>query len=348
MVPGRNHAQCQQRWSRVLQPGIKKGQWTAAEDSHLHSLVARGWMNWTVVAGKISGRTSKQCRERWYSHLDPSVNRGPYSEEEDVLILAQHDELGGRWAQISRMLKGRTSEAVRNRFKTLDRWRKSGSIDRCPQFSGQRSFQFHSAPTQGPEASHEPCSSNSGRSGLPALQILPPSPLSSLPHELQPLSPPPSFHLLDFAARPSVVAEPAPVQAAAPPASPPAAPTTPSVSSLCLHTSSGKGTSDARVHTLLLPTPTDWFGGSCSSFSSLLSTSISKVEARASSSQQPRDWADEVDQVLQDLALLDKDLFLDEDLVFDVGVGQSVLLQHVGEDLDLGFCQSLVELAGDH
>lgn len=304
MLPGRSHAQCQQRWSRVLKPGIKKGRWTTAEDSHLHRLVTRGWMNWTVVANEISGRTPKQCRERWYHYLDPSVNRGPYSEEEDALILAQHDRLGGRWARIAQMLKGRTSEAVRNRFRTLDRWHKSGSIDRCPQFPCQRSIQFSPAPPHEPEANHHSYSNDSL--------------FSSVPRELQPLTPPTSFPWLGFAAHPSVVAKPNPEHTAAP--------ITPSFSSLSLGKSS-KG----RTHTLT--THMSCFR-SCCSFSSLLSSPSPKAAMHASS-HQPGDWVDEVDQVLQNFVSLQH---MDEGPVF---------LQHMDEDLDLVFLSDL-DLVGDH
>jgi hypothetical protein len=122
----------------VLKPGLKKGQWTNEEDAHLAQLVQAGWKNWSVIAGEIHGRTSKQCRERWFHHLDPSINRSAYTEEEDALVLAQHDTIGGKWAQIARMMNGRTGEAVKIRFKTLDRHRKSGSTSRCPQITRRR------------------------------------------------------------------------------------------------------------------------------------------------------------------------------------------------------------------
>jgi len=140
LVPGRSHAQCLQRWAKVLKPGLKKGQWTNEEDVHLASLVQAGWKNWSVIAGEIAGRTSKQCRERWFHHLDPSINRSPYSEEEDTLILSMHASIGGRWAQIARSLDARTGEAVKIRFKTLDRHRRSGAGGRCPQVTRRRSF----------------------------------------------------------------------------------------------------------------------------------------------------------------------------------------------------------------
>jgi hypothetical protein len=56
-VPGRNHTQCLQRWSKVLTPGLRKGPWAADEDAQLVALVARGLENWAVVSESIEGRT---------------------------------------------------------------------------------------------------------------------------------------------------------------------------------------------------------------------------------------------------------------------------------------------------
>jgi len=150
MVPGRSHAQCLQRWAKVLKPGLKKGQWTNEEDMHLTTLVQAGWKNWSVIAGEIHGRTSKQCRERWFHHLDPSINRSPYTEDEDKLILELQREIGGKWAKIARALDARTGEAVKIRFKTLDRHRKSGSTSRCPQVTRRRSFIYAADDTASP------------------------------------------------------------------------------------------------------------------------------------------------------------------------------------------------------
>ena len=49
-VPGRDHVQCLQRWKKVLEPGLTKGQWTTAEDAELIQLVGRNYKNWTVLA----------------------------------------------------------------------------------------------------------------------------------------------------------------------------------------------------------------------------------------------------------------------------------------------------------
>ena len=75
-MTGRNHTQCLQRWTKVLAPGLVKSHWRPEEDELLRQLVAEGRKNWGQVATRIPGRTSKQCRERWYNHLDPNIVRG--------------------------------------------------------------------------------------------------------------------------------------------------------------------------------------------------------------------------------------------------------------------------------
>lgn len=118
MVPGRNHTQCLQRWTKVLAPGLVKGHWSPQEDELLRQLVASEQKNWGEVAAKIPGRTSKQCRERWHNHLDPSIVRGAYTPEEDRIILEAQARLGNRWSVIAAMLPGRTEDAVKIRWKS--------------------------------------------------------------------------------------------------------------------------------------------------------------------------------------------------------------------------------------
>lgn len=119
LVPGRNHAQCLQRWRKVLKPGLVKGHWSFEEDQVLEFLVTQGCNNWGQIAERIPGRTPKQCRERWKNHLDPAINKGPYTEEEDSIILSAQERLGNKWSQIAQLLKGRTEDSVKIRWKSL-------------------------------------------------------------------------------------------------------------------------------------------------------------------------------------------------------------------------------------
>jgi len=125
-VPNRNHTQCLQRWAKVLAPGIRKGPWTSDEDQKLveciQDLESGGVVsNWQAVADRVEGRTTKQCRERWFNHLDPRIRRGNFTDEEDTIILENQQRIGNRWSAIASMLPGRTEDAVKIRWKALTR-----------------------------------------------------------------------------------------------------------------------------------------------------------------------------------------------------------------------------------
>lgn len=49
-----------------------KRSWTQEEDELLVSVVKRfGPHKWSLIARYIPNRMGKQCRERWYNHLNP-------------------------------------------------------------------------------------------------------------------------------------------------------------------------------------------------------------------------------------------------------------------------------------
>ena len=70
-----------------MNPQIKKGLWTKEEDILLGKLVEEsGAKGWTKIAQQLPGRIGKQCRERWHNHLDPSIKKCNFTEEEDQAI----------------------------------------------------------------------------------------------------------------------------------------------------------------------------------------------------------------------------------------------------------------------
>ena len=48
-------------------------------------IVEHGTSNWTKVGESFPERTGKQCRERWYNHLDPCVKKGEWTSEVEDL-----------------------------------------------------------------------------------------------------------------------------------------------------------------------------------------------------------------------------------------------------------------------
>ena len=102
--------------------------WTLAEDEILENIVqVRGAKSWNLISNELNSlihqgnkvRNSKTCRERWRNHLNPELVKGKWSVKEDKLILDQFNIFGSQWSKISKKMKGRTENSVKNRYHYL-------------------------------------------------------------------------------------------------------------------------------------------------------------------------------------------------------------------------------------
>jgi hypothetical protein len=140
LVPGRTKSQCKSRWFNALNPNIdrayvRKGKWTAIEDSKLKDAVqSHGCKDWVVISALVPGRTKMQCCHRWHDALNPIITlaagrEGKWTADEDSKLKDAVQTHGGKdWATIAALVPGRTRLQCRSRWHfALD-----PSIDRTP------------------------------------------------------------------------------------------------------------------------------------------------------------------------------------------------------------------------
>lgn len=109
--------------SGTLRPGI----WSNIEDDLLISVLKKGIEKWGQIANLLNKevhkglkiRTGKQCKERWNNYLNPDVNRGSWTESEDIKALESYKIHGNKWSIIAKSINNRTESSVKNRIKSL-------------------------------------------------------------------------------------------------------------------------------------------------------------------------------------------------------------------------------------
>ncbi|KAE8815831.1 Transcription factor GAMYB [Hordeum vulgare] len=113
---------------------LKKGPWTSDEDQLLVAHVRRhGEGSWNAVRRETGLlRCGKSCRLRWANHLRPNLKRGPFSPEEERLILRLHGLIGNKWARISAHLPGRTDNEIKNYWNTRRKRRNRAGLALYP------------------------------------------------------------------------------------------------------------------------------------------------------------------------------------------------------------------------
>ncbi|MBA0751907.1 hypothetical protein Gogos_000795, partial [Gossypium gossypioides] len=75
---------CRLRWLNYLRPNIKRGSFAAEEVNliiNLHSLLGN---RWSLIAGRLPGRTANDVKNYWNCHLSKKLNSPPQSEDDQT------------------------------------------------------------------------------------------------------------------------------------------------------------------------------------------------------------------------------------------------------------------------
>ncbi|XP_073397135.1 snRNA-activating protein complex subunit 4 isoform X2 [Dendrobates tinctorius] len=121
-MEGRNSMQLLHRWSKCLDPSLKKGYWNREEDKLLLKAVEKyGAKDWYKIQLEVPGRSDTQCRERYVKTLRKDVKKGHWSEEEKQKLIELIEKYGvGHWSKVSKELHtNRTGAQCLSKWKSL-------------------------------------------------------------------------------------------------------------------------------------------------------------------------------------------------------------------------------------
>ncbi|XP_062446723.1 snRNA-activating protein complex subunit 4 [Rhea pennata] len=120
-MEGRDSTQLIYRWTKSVDPSLKKGPWTPEEDAMLLAAVKKyGARDWYKIRTEVPGRSDAQCRDRYLKALHCDVKKGKWSleEEEQLIELVQKHGLG-HWSKIASELPHRTGSQCLSKWKLM-------------------------------------------------------------------------------------------------------------------------------------------------------------------------------------------------------------------------------------
>lgn len=95
---------------------------TPTEDSLLKDLVRRyGTYDWKSISEFVKGRGPRQCRDRYLKYLSPEVVNGPWTHEEEELLVEKYNIFGSSWKLIATFFPTRTDVNIKSKWKKMQR-----------------------------------------------------------------------------------------------------------------------------------------------------------------------------------------------------------------------------------
>ena len=107
-----------------------KNKFSKEEDEYLKYLVGIFGLNaWKIISLHLKSRSSRQCKERWFTYLDNKINLSEWKKEEDENLIKYVKIYGRHWKKIKSFFFDRTETNIKNRWAVLTRKSKKKSSD---------------------------------------------------------------------------------------------------------------------------------------------------------------------------------------------------------------------------
>ncbi|KAG2715118.1 hypothetical protein I3843_03G065700 [Carya illinoinensis] len=123
---------CRQRWLNYLKPNIKRGDFEEDEVDlmiRLHTLLGN---RWSLIAGRLPGRTANDVKNYWYTHLRkklPSrIKFDVKDKQKDMMIIKKVTVVKPRPRSFSHLIIKRKSTTKESSFQQKDNARNSPSL----------------------------------------------------------------------------------------------------------------------------------------------------------------------------------------------------------------------------
>ncbi|XP_052037849.1 snRNA-activating protein complex subunit 4 isoform X3 [Apodemus sylvaticus] len=122
-MEGRDSMQLIYRWTKSLDPSLKRGFWAPEEDAKLLQAVAKyGAQDWFKIREEVPGRSDAQCRDRYIRRLHFSLKKGRWNAKEEQQLIQLIEKYGvGHWARIASELPHRSGSQCLSKWKILAR-----------------------------------------------------------------------------------------------------------------------------------------------------------------------------------------------------------------------------------
>ena len=99
---------------------ITKEQFTEKENRKLLKLKSKyPEYDWEEISRLMKTKSDRQCKDRYNNYLDPNINKTPFNEDEDKLLIDKYNEIGSKWKKIKGFFPNRSEVQVRNRCQKL-------------------------------------------------------------------------------------------------------------------------------------------------------------------------------------------------------------------------------------